>query len=560
MPDNIINFAINVEGNAASGIAQINTQVNQLNKNVDDSQSLLGKIGKFALDFNNIATTISSVTGKMQEFAEANRIQQVAETKLASVMNNTMGASQSEIDSIKELASEQQKLGVIGDEVQLAGAKELSIHLKKADTLKSLIPAMNDYIAANDGLDASQASAESAAAMLGKAMDGNLMMMQRAGFVFSDAQKKIMETGTEEERAATLAEVLNSKVGGVNEALAATPEGKVQQAANNFGDLKEKIGNVYVKLQSALAPAINTCVNAFDDFKDIVDKFWPIIVGVTGAIVAFTIAANASAISMKLNSIWTNICGAATAVLNAIQAASPITWVIVSVIALIGVITFLCLKIKGWGTLWDAVTTFAKETFYAFVDRVKLDFTTVVNGIMIGIDKIKEGWYKFKLAIGLGDENENKKMLDEIQGDIKKRADEIAEAANKEKEHIENAIHAWDGVNMGWDDSVTLKSTTDKLKKQLGITDETQQTINEGDDTKEGDTNVNQDLSDASTTISSGGKNVRNFNITINDGLVNGVQNYFNASSDDPSSASDFMWRLSNALQMILNDANYAAQ
>lgn len=560
MPDNIINFAINVEGNAASGIAQINTQVNQLNKNVDDSQSLLGKIGKFALDFNNIATTISSVTGKMQEFAEANRIQQVAETNLASVMRNTMGASQSEIDSIKELASEQQKLGVIGDEVQLAGARELSIHLKKADTLKSLIPAMNDYIAANDGLDASQASAESAAAMLGKAMDGNLMMMQRAGFVFSDTQKKIMETGTEEERAATLAEVLNSKVGGVNEALAATPEGKVQQAANNFGDLKEKIGNVYVKLQSALAPAIDTCVGAFDDFKDFVDKFWPIILGFTGAIVALTIAVNAHAIASKVVGAATKAWAGFQAVLNAVLTANPIGLIIAGVVLLIGIIVFLCLKIKGWGTLWDAVTTFAKETFYAFVDGVKAYFTTMVNGLMMGIDKIKEGWYKFKIACGIGDKSENEAALRQVAADMQNRANVIAKAYEVEKEHLDKARHAWDGVNMGWDDSVTLKGTTDKLKEQLGITEKTEQTINEGDDTKEGDTNVNQDLSDASTTISSGGKNVRNFNITINDGLVNGVQNYFNTSSDDPSSASDFMWRLSNALQMILNDANYAAQ
>lgn len=555
-----INFSINVDGNAATQVGQIDQEVKNLNRDAGETPSLFSRIGDFAFKINNIATTISSVTGKMQEFAEANRIQQVAETNLASVMRNTMGASQSEIDSIKELASEQQKLGVIGDEVQLAGARELSIHLKKADTLKSLIPAMNDYIAANDGLDASQASAESAAAMLGKAMDGNLMMMQRAGFVFSDAQKKIMETGTEEERAATLAEVLNSKVGGVNEALAATPEGKVQQAANNFGDLKEKIGNVYVKLQSALAPAIDTCVGAFDDFKDFVDKFWPIILGFTGAIVALTIAVNAHAIASKVVGAATKAWAGFQAVLNAVLTANPIGLIIAGVVLLIGIIVFLCLKIKGWGTLWDAVTTFAKETFYAFVDGVKLAFTTVVNGIMIGIDKIKEGWYKFKLAIGLGDENENKKMLDEIQGDIKKRADEIAEAANKEKEHIDKAKHAFDNVNLGWDDSVTLKSTTDKLKEQLGITDKTQQTVNNDGDTNEGDTNVSQDLSNASTTISSGGKNVRNFNITINDGLVNGVQNYFNASSDDPSSASDFMWRLSNALQMILNDANYAAQ
>ena len=242
--------------------------------------------------------------------------------------------------------------------------------------------------------------------------------------------------------------------------------------------------------------------------------------------------------------------------LNVIMTANPIGLIITAIVAMIGVIVFLCLKVKGWGTLWDAVTTFAKETFYAFVDGVKLAFTTIVNGIMIGIDKIKEGWYKFKLAIGIGDEDENTKKLKEIQGDIEKRANDIAEAAKKEKEHIENAKHAFDNVHLELDDSVTLKSTTDKLKAQLGITDNS--AVNNNGDVST--STVNTDLSDASTQISSGGKNIKNFNITINDGLVNGVQNYFNNSSDNPESASDFMWRLSNALQMILNDVNYAAQ
>ena len=44
-----------------------------------------------------------------------------AESKLAQVMRNTMGARSSEIESIKRLASEQQRLGVIGDEIQLSG-------------------------------------------------------------------------------------------------------------------------------------------------------------------------------------------------------------------------------------------------------------------------------------------------------------------------------------------------------------------------------------------------------------------------------------------------------
>lgn len=549
MVDNVVNYIFNVQANGAiDGINTVNNNVEVLNRNVAESNSLFSKLGKAALHLNNIIDVIGRVTGKMQQFADANKMQQVAENQLAQVMRNTMGASMDEISSIKELASAQQQLGVVGDEVQLAGAKELGIHLKKSDTLKKLLPVMNDYIAANDGLDATQSGAASAGALLGKAMEGNVAMLERTGIKFSEAQKKIMQTGDEEQRAAVLSEVLGAKVGGMNEALANTPEGKVKKTANSFGDLKEAIGAVYVKLQAALVPVVNTAINAFYGLMDIFRDFWPIIAGVTGAITALTVAVNAHAIATTIVSKATKMWATIQSVLNAILTANPIGLIIAGVVLLIGVIVFLCLKIKGWGTLWDAVCTFAKETFYAFVDGVKVYFTTLVNGIMIGLDKIKEGWYKFRMAVGIGDENENMKALDAVQKDIRARANMISAAAKVEKEHIEKAKHAFDNVSLQWDKKVTLKSTTDKLKAELGMTGE----VNE--------TTVNNDLSDASTNISAGGKNVKNFNITINDGLVNGVQNYFNSSSDNPESASDFMWRLSNALQMILNDMNYAAQ
>ena len=556
MADNSVNFTINVQGNAQAEVKQLNAKFYQLNQTAEGTKSLFARIGDAALHLNNIVGVISSVTGKMQEFADANKMQQVAESQLAQVMRNTMGASQEEINSIKELASEQQKLGVIGDEVQLAGAKELGMHLKNTDTMKQLLPVMNDYIAKSYGMDASQESAASAGALLGKAMEGNVEALQRSGIQFSEAQKKIMETGTEEERAATLAEVLNEKVGGMNEALAATPEGQVQQAANSFGDLKEAIGQVYVNIQAALVPVVNTAIDAFYGLMNFFQTFWPIIVGITAAIAALTITIKAQAIITKTVSIITKVWAGAQALLNIIMTANPIGLIITAIVALIGIIVFLCLKVKGWGTLWDAVVTFAKETFMAFVDGNKLYFLTLIEGIMIGLDKIKEGWYKFKLAVGIGDEDENMAALKKVQQDVKNRAEKIADAAKKEKEHIDKALHAFDNVKMELDDSVTLKGTTDKLKEQLGITDNS--AVNNNGDVN--NSNVNNDLSDASTNISSGGKNIKNFNITINDGLVNGVQNYFNSSSDNPESASDFMWRLSNALQMILNDVNYAAQ
>ena len=556
MADNNVNFSINVQGNASTVVAQLNTQVNQLNQTAQQTESLFDQIGKAALNLNNIVGVISSVTGKMQEFADANKMQQVAESQLAQVMRNTMGASQEEIDTIKELASAQQQLGVIGDEVQLAGAKELGVHLKKADTMKQLLPVMNDFIAKNYGMDASQESAASAGALLGKAMEGNVEALQRSGIQFSEAQKKIMETGTEEERAATLAEVLNEKVGGMNAALAATPEGQVQQAANSFGDLKEAIGQVYVNIQAALVPVVNTAINMFYGIMDVFQRFWPIILGVAGAISVLTVAINAHAIvvgiARKAAQIWTGV----QAVLNVVLTANPIGLIIAAIVALIGIIVFLCLKVKGWGTLWDGVVGFVKNSFLGFVEKIKFAWNGMIDLLMIGLNKIKEGWFKFKIAVGLGDDEESRRMLDKINQDTERRKKEIKEGAIKVLQYEKAAFDSLKSINLEWDESVTLKSTTDKLKAQLGITDNS--AVNNNGDVN--NSNVNNDLSDASTNISSGGKNIKNFNITINDGLVNGVQNYFNSSSDNPESASDFMWRLSNALQMILNDVNYAAQ
>ena len=79
--------------------------------------------------------------------------------------------------------------------------------------------------------------------------------------------------------------------------------------------------------------------------------------------------------------------------------------------------------------------------------------------------------------------------------------------------------------------------------------------------------NLNGGSGDNSTTkddalktadaITAGGKGIRNFYINI-DSLIGSTNNYFTSSKDDPASASDFMQKLSNALQLV-NDVNYIA-
>lgn len=61
----------------------------------------------------------------------------------------------------------------------------------------------------------------------------------------------------------------------------------------------------------------------------------------------------------------------------------------------------------------------------------------------------------------------------------------------------------------------------------------------------------------AADSISGGGKQVKNYYITINDGLIKEVVNHFNSTNENPETASDFMDKLSRALQNVVNDVNY---
>ncbi len=59
--------------------------------------------------------------------------------------------------------------------------------------------------------------------MMGKVIEGQTGALSRYGYSFTEAQEQILKFGTEEQMAATLAEVIGQAVGGVNKALAGSP-------------------------------------------------------------------------------------------------------------------------------------------------------------------------------------------------------------------------------------------------------------------------------------------------------------------------------------------------
>ncbi len=343
-------------------------QSQNLTEQVEAASSSLKKLGGIAAAYFGI----NKVVDYLNESVKAYEEEMVAATKLAQVMRNTMSATNDQIESIKELTAVQQKLGVVGDETQLAGAQELSTYLTKTEGLKKLIPVMNDMLAQQYGINASQEQAVAVAQMMGKVLDGQVGALSRYGYRFDEDQEKILKYGNEQQRVAMLAQVITKYVGGINAAIAATPEGQWKQHINRMGDVQERVGGIWIAIKSAflavpeyVGSVIESLANWFEKNKTqmlsmvseisngIVGAFTIIKTTVSPILRLFTKFINADAelvgvLAKGLTifvgviaaaAIATKVWTAAQWLLNAAMYANPVGLIIAGIAALLALIT-----------------------------------------------------------------------------------------------------------------------------------------------------------------------------------------------------------------------------
>lgn len=198
------------------------------------------------------------------------------------------------------------------------------------------------------------------------------------------------------------------------------------------------------------------------DVMNLVPAFQLLGNGITGAWKAIQFMTNAQ----KMSALWTTIVTKAQLLWNMAMSANPIGLIIVGVAALIGIITYLVSQVDGWGKAWQHTWNGAKLLFQGFVMGIQLYWNTAINGLMIGLNKIKEGWYSFKNAVGMGDEGENNAMLSKIQADTEARKKVIIngakEVANLTKQAGQEFVTA--GKSLSW------KKSDKKEKKDNPIT------------------------------------------------------------------------------------------
>lgn len=409
---NEVTFKIKIDDNG--GFKKVTMDATELGRAVRSVQDEAEKTRRSIISWSNAAqafdvmqNAIGELQGVITDLTSAYQVQLVAETQLNTIMRQRMNATDEEIQSIKDLCSAQQELGVIGDEVQLSGAQQMATFLKNKQSLDVLIPAMNNLVAQQNGLNATNQDAVSIGNMMGKAMQGQVEVLQRVGITFDESQKKVLQFGTESERAAMLAKVITENVGEMNAELAKTDAGKWKQTENYLGDIKEQLGGMV----QAYAPTI-TFLSQASTAATGIGKLATSFYSVTQAVGLAKVAGELwNATSVRINAL-TAACSAtmrgaavsATTLRLALQGLMIVTGVGVAIAALTGAISYL-VSSNEEATQSTRELSEAESQMQQVNQMVADKMATVRTELAQNITKLKE----FK-----GNKEEEKKLVKEM--------------------------------------------------------------------------------------------------------------------------------------------------
>ena len=310
------NIRVNVDGKEVLVDARTNTKkfaraLADAKTESDRTRDSLIKWGSLSVTFSNLYSGIQQLQGAMGSFVSAYNGATEAQTKLNTVMQQRMNASQGDVAAVNQVVAAQVKLGVIGGTVQRSGLQQLATFASQKSTLETLLPTMNNLLAQQKGLNATQEDAVSIGNLMGKALQGNYQALKRVGISFTDAQAQMIKYGDESQRAATIAQVITDNVGQMNSKLAQTDAGKAKQLANEFGGLKVRIGQVLSQYQGLINAAgmAGMFVTGIVQMTSAVMSLWK-------ALGIATIAQRAFAVA---TATWSGIGNAARAVVVALQ-------------------------------------------------------------------------------------------------------------------------------------------------------------------------------------------------------------------------------------------------
>ena len=413
------NIRLNIDGKEQIGV--VTADVVKLRSAMESSKTSAQQFRDKLFAINQAVTMLQNASGAIAGLrdtmsgltASYNAVQQ-ANTQLTTVMRQRMAATDEDIKKVTAVIGAQSKLGIIGGTVQKTGAQQIATFLKEKGTLEQLIPAMNDLLAQQRGLNASQEDARSVANLMGKAMTGQTSALKRVGITFTDAQKKVMEYGTEQQRASMLAQIITDNVGHMNAQLGKTDAGKLKQVEMRFASIKVQLGELvsnvlpYVTVAAQTLTIANSVITLGKSIQGVVAaiKSFNVLSGTMSVVCAGAKIAmvGLSAVTKAAQAAFTGATIGATTLKIAIKSLLISTGVGVAIWALTEAISYFVTSTDKAKASTEQLTA-AEESAQALKQQEAKQIAEVTAALDINIAKLKE----FR-----GSKEEEKKLVGEM--------------------------------------------------------------------------------------------------------------------------------------------------
>lgn len=233
--------------NATGGLKKMQSQSKLTGEGLASlAKKAAGVVAAYA-GFNQVKAFMSDCVVGVLELERANE-------RLGTLMKNVKGTTQAQVDDIIKYGDALELVTTVEGDATVAGASQLATFQLQSSTIKALLPSLQNLAVGTYGVNVSQEQMIQTGNLVGKVMQGQTGALSRVGVSFSEAQGKILKSGMEAEKTATLIEVLNQNFGGLAENMAKTPEGRIRQLKNAWGSVKDIVGY-------GVLPVITSAVN-----------------------------------------------------------------------------------------------------------------------------------------------------------------------------------------------------------------------------------------------------------------------------------------------------------
>ena len=216
--------------------------------------------GSFALLAGITALGIGAVAfgnSAVQAFNEA----QLAQASLEHAVVGVTHATNEQLQQTMALSDALEKKGVLdGDNIKM-GLAQLSTFGLSNKAVQNLGGSLADLAVNQFGVNASGEQLSQTANMIAKALNGQFGVLEKSGIRFTEAQKAIIQFGTEEQKVTAINEGFAQNLKLTNEVARQTAAGGIAHMQVQLGNVQEAIGGL---IMNGISPIINAISNWID--------------------------------------------------------------------------------------------------------------------------------------------------------------------------------------------------------------------------------------------------------------------------------------------------------